>query len=143
MQHPTSPLASSSSAATPIDERLRVQLTCGCGYRLGSTRFFAPNQNETSHLLPTHLSLEMEKQLCVLLLSLCFLSVVLSKRKEDKDQTDYYKLLGVSRDASEKEIKRAFRKLAVKYHPDKNPNKEEAQEKFSKIANGMYMCISK
>lgn len=80
----------------------------------------------------------MEKQLCVLLLSLCLFSVVLSKRKEDKDETDYYKLLGVSKDASEKEIKRAFRKLAVKYHPDKNPNKEEAQEKFTKIANGMY-----
>ena len=51
------------------------------------------------------------------------------------DNADYYKLLGVSKDASEKEIKKAFRKLAVQYHPDKNPD-PEAREKFEKIANG-------
>ncbi len=50
-------------------------------------------------------------------------------------EEDYYKVLGVSRDASEKEIKKAFRKLAVKYHPDKNSD-PDARLKFEKIANG-------
>ena len=50
---------------------------------------------------------------------------------------DYYELLGVSRDASESEIKKAFRRLAVKYHPDKNKD-PDAQKKFVKIANGKY-----
>ena len=48
---------------------------------------------------------------------------------------DYYELLGVSRDASESEIKKAFRRLAIKYHPDKNKD-PDAQKKFVKIANG-------
>ena len=50
-------------------------------------------------------------------------------------EEDYYKLLGVSKDASEKEIKKAFRKLAIQYHPDKNPD-PEARKRFEKIANG-------
>jgi len=48
---------------------------------------------------------------------------------------DYYDLLGVSRNAGEGEIKKAFRKLAVKYHPDKNPdNQKQAEEKFKQVA---------
>jgi len=49
---------------------------------------------------------------------------------------DYYKLLELDRDASEQEIKKAYRKLAMKYHPDKNQNNNEndASEKFKQIA---------
>ena len=53
---------------------------------------------------------------------------------------DYYELLGVSRDASENEIKKAFRRLAIKYHPDKNKD-PDAQKKFVKIANGKWCTM--
>lgn len=54
---------------------------------------------------------------------------------------DYYDVLGVSKTADEKEIKKAYRKLAMKYHPDKNPNDKEAEEKFKKI-NEAYEVLS-
>ena len=49
-------------------------------------------------------------------------------------EKDFYQTLGVSRDATDSEIKKAYRKLAVKYHPDKNPDNQEAEEKFKEIS---------
>ena len=49
------------------------------------------------------------------------------------DYKDYYKILGVDKKASQDDIKKAFRKLAVKYHPDKNPGDKKAEEKFKEI----------
>ena len=46
---------------------------------------------------------------------------------------DYYKILGIERNASADDIKKAYRKLARKYHPDMNPNDKEAEKKFKEI----------
>ena len=54
---------------------------------------------------------------------------------------DYYQILGLGKNASLDEIKKAFRKLAVKYHPDKNPGDKEAEEKFKEI-NEAYAVLS-
>jgi molecular chaperone DnaJ len=54
---------------------------------------------------------------------------------------DYYEILGVSRDASDMDIKKAFRQLALKYHPDRNPENKESEDKF-KEANEAYSCLS-
>ncbi|WP_333652769.1 molecular chaperone DnaJ [Dissulfurispira sp.] len=53
---------------------------------------------------------------------------------------DYYKIIGVSRNATQDEIKKAFRQLALKYHPDRNQGDKEAEEKFKEI-NEAYACL--
>ena len=57
-------------------------------------------------------------------------------------QKDFYEVLGVKKDATKDEIRKAYKKLALKWHPDKNPeNKKEAEEKFKEIAEA-YSVLS-
>src|SRR2546429_9066603 len=54
---------------------------------------------------------------------------------------DYYDILGVKRDADEEEIKKSYRKMAVKFHPDKNPGDKAAEESFKEIGEA-YEALS-
>jgi molecular chaperone DnaJ len=61
--------------------------------------------------------------------------------RENVSKADYYEVLGVSRDASDQELKSAYRKQAMKYHPDRNPGDHAAEEKF-KAASEAYQVLS-
>ena len=56
-------------------------------------------------------------------------------------ERDYYEVLGVSKSATDDELKKAYRRLALKYHPDKNPGDKEAERKFKEAANA-YEVLS-
>merc|ERR1712224_753339 len=65
-----------------------------------------------------------------------------TKIMASKDRRDYYEVLGVEKTATADEIKKSYRKLAIRWHPDKNPNnKEEAEEKFKEIS-AAYSILS-
>ena len=57
------------------------------------------------------------------------------------DYKDYYKILGVERNASDDDIRKAYRKLAMQYHPDRNPDDKQAEERFKEI-NEAYQVLS-
>jgi molecular chaperone DnaJ len=63
------------------------------------------------------------------------------RSQTDVSKADYYEVLGVSRDASDQELKSAYRKQAMKYHPDRNPGDHTAEEKF-KEASEAYQVLS-
>ncbi len=69
------------------------------------------------------------------------MSKLLKNRVEKMAKRDYYDILGVAKSASADEIKAAYRKLALKYHPDRNPNNKDAEEKF-KEASAAYEVLS-
>ncbi len=56
---------------------------------------------------------------------------------------DYYEILGVDRNADENTIKRAYRKLAMKYHPDRNPDDADAAEKFREVTEAYEVLSDK
>jgi len=94
----------------------------------------------SSHPSSIHLTV-VQKCLITMMLLLCLhISPYIRHISADSSQS-YYDILGISRDASEGHIKKAFRKLSLKYHPDKNPDNEDAAKKFHDI-NLAYEILS-
>ena len=63
------------------------------------------------------------------------------RKDVERMKRDYYEVLGLSKGAEDKEIKRAYRKLAKKYHPDTNPGDKEAEKKFKEVTEA-YSVLS-
>ncbi|KAJ9597756.1 hypothetical protein L9F63_011364, partial [Diploptera punctata] len=82
------------------------------------------------------LTMKTSQVIIAFLVTVLLFEVVVAR----EEKKDYYSLLGVSRKATDREIKKAFRKLAVKYHPDKNKEKG-AEEKFKEFAEA-YEVLS-
>ena len=74
---------------------------------------------------------------CKMILVFGLLSVVAS----NSPSKDYYEILGVKRTATTKAIGSAFRKLALKYHPDRNKDDPEAEKKFVEISKGKFIKL--
>lgn len=88
--------------------------------------------------------LPMPASLLLALLFACCVVQLECKRFAESDEEDYYDVLGIQRSANEKEIKKAYRKLAMRWHPDKNPSsKEEAEVMFKKIAQAYEVLSDK
>jgi len=73
----------------------------------------------------------------LLLLFCSGLAVIICTNAAD----DYYKVLGIDRSATDRDIKKAFRKLALKYHPDKNKDDTSAEKKFMEISKGLFLIL--
>ena len=71
-----------------------------------------------------------------------YAKVVVANKDKNMSKRDYYEILGVSKNADAKDIKKAYRKLAIKYHPDKNPNDKTAEEKFKEAAEAYDVLSS-
>ena len=67
----------------------------------------------------------------------------LKMAEKGKKGRDFYELLGVERTANQGQIKSAYRRMAMKYHPDKNPGNEEAAEKFKEVSTGKSKLFRK
>jgi len=77
----------------------------------------------------------MQLSVDLMLLLCCWLGLIIYSSAAD----DYYQVLGVERSATERDIKKAFRKLALKYHPDKNKDDPSAEKKFMEISKGILL----
>ena len=67
--------------------------------------------------------------------------MIIDVSEKNMSKNDYYDVLGVSKDSDPSSIKSAYRKLAMEYHPDKNPGDKEAEDKFKEISEA-YEILS-